>query len=54
MVEKCSRIKGALIPLLVQNTSVAISAVILTLILMPDGLANLSVEAVFTIVTFFR
>lgn len=53
IVEKTSRLKGAMVPLIIQNTSVAISAILLTVILMDGGL-DMPVWAVFSIVTFFR
>jgi len=41
-----------MVPLFIQNTSVAISAVLLTIILM-DDMIEIPVWAVFTVVTFF-
>lgn len=55
MIEQTSRFKGAMIPLVIQNTSVAVSAMLLTIVLMSDDiLAKFPVWALFTVITFFR
>jgi len=52
-IERASRYKGAMIPLIIQNGSVAISAIMLFLILQSDGSKNVSPWVVFSVVTFF-